>query len=142
VGHESAMRFRDREVIELNGYEFEQVRDEFCSTGSVSLVGELDSRTQFGNSDGGDDHIVVVPDRRPEVRRGALDRDQNPGVEDQSPGHAGTLESTDSRAARTSSANPSSKCDDWSNASTPAPFPLVAGPIVAIRRPPRVTITV
>jgi hypothetical protein len=55
VGLESPMRFRDREVIELNGYEFEQVRDEFCSTGSVSLVGELDSRTPFGNSVGGDD---------------------------------------------------------------------------------------
>lgn len=25
VGHESPMRFRDREVIELNGYEFERV---------------------------------------------------------------------------------------------------------------------
>ena len=136
------MRFRDREVIELNGYEFEQVCDEFCSTGSVSLVGQLDPRMQFGDRDGGDDHIVVVPDHRPEVQRGALGHDQYSGVEDQSPGHAGVSESTDSRAARTSAANPSSNCDDWSNASTSAPFPLVVGPIVAIRRPPRVTMTV
>src|SRR5664279_4445240 len=142
VGQQPSVRLCNREIIRLNGYDVEHTGDEFRSLGSVSLVSQLDPCIQFGSGDGGDSHVVVGVDHRPKGRLGAFGIDEDTGIEDQSSGHASVSESTDSRTASTSAANPSSTFGTLSKASTSAPFPLVAGPIFAILRPPRVTITV
>lgn len=112
------------------------VSSSYGSTGKVS-----NTFTQLGHRDGGDHKIILLRDDSGQLGARTLGCDQYPGVGDQPAGHAGPSSTATSRAARTSAAKPSSVASAFSSARTSAPLPAPAGPMVAIRRPPRVTTT-
>src|SRR6476620_8146543 len=108
----------------------------------MTLVCQGHAGAQFGHSDGSDRYVVIACDHVLRCCPGALSGDEHAGVQNQPAGHAGGSAIADSRTARRSCANASSGSDERNSSATSPPLPALAGPIVAIRRPPLVTMTV
>jgi len=109
---------------------------------AARLIRQFHADEQLGHGDRGDRYIVGIPDHRVNGGLAPLRRDQYAGVQDQASGHVLLISSsTASRAAATSASKSASSVPAAlaRKALTIRPGAVGAGPITAIRLPPRVT---
>ena len=97
---------------------------------------EFDARPQLSDQDSSDGHVIARPQHLTPRRASLSIATRKAGVEDRSAGYAGASSVTAPRAAAMSAAK--SSATSWeSSAMTSAPLPTKAGPMGAMRLPPR-----
>jgi hypothetical protein len=101
VGEQNSVGSRDSIVIRFDGKNLEKPIDEGLPSRPPGLIGQFHSGKQLCKGDGGDDQVVVGLDGTGR-QCSSFHRDEHPGIDDQSAGHAGASGRADSRAARTS----------------------------------------
>lgn len=140
--HKTSMDPGDVRRVLLDRDQRENFIHKSLPIGPSCRIGQLHTDEQLGHSDRRDRHIIGVSYHRVHGCLTSLGGNEHTGVKDQASGHVPLISSSiASRAAATSASKSASNVPTLlaRNALTIRPGAVGAGPITAIRFPPRVT---
>lgn len=136
---ETSVRPGDIEVVRLDRYHCEEIRQECLPSLPMGFAGELDAGKELSGCDGGHDDVVIGRNELGNRQPAALDLDQRGGIDDQS-FQDRSSSSRPRRRARSSSAHAASGAFRSTTSSNWAPVADGAGPMRATALPRRTTV--